>query len=134
MLYQSALCGGLCHALGFVSIVAPFLIFVYSLYSFAYCYLPAHFFGYQYFMLLPLFYFVTLPFMVFIMTFIYHTGETLLMRHELPRRFMLADHIHRTGGLRMGVSFNERQKVRLFWFGLITAVSYVLFWIIVLVL
>jgi hypothetical protein len=125
---QSALCLGILQTTRFLSMVLPLLLFAWTAYGYFYLYLPARYFGPVYFLLPPLFYFASMPFIIFLMTFFYHLSEDMLLHNNLMKWYMVREYIHRTGGQRMGIRLHVRQKKQLLWFGLITVVIYILFW------
>lgn len=81
---------------------------------------------------LPVYYFASVPFLIYLMTLFTVLAESALMRIDRFRWMILKRHAYLTGGMRRGVTLHRAQKYRLLWYGLITGGLYLVILLLVL--
>ncbi len=107
-----------------LSLLIPMAAFILSFYYFTAVFEHAanYLFGY---LLLPFYYFLAVPFLIFLMILFTTLSEGMLLRLDYFRWIMLQRQIYSTGGMRRGITLHKKQKSRLLLYGLITGGLYV---------
>lgn len=127
-------CNGLCTFLHLLSCIIPFLLFLYSAVYYYMEFLPSKFWHANYFMLLPVYYFLSIPFMIYLMTLFYLLADSFLLHNNYLKPVFIQKEAYKSGGIRQGSLLNQKQKSRLLLYGILFGGAYLVFWLVMLLL
>lgn len=125
-------CNGLCSVLYFLCFILPFISFLFSAIYFYMDLLPSKFWHARYFFLLPAFYFLSVPLLIYIMTLLYTLSNSLLLHYERFMAISIKKEALRNGGLRQSILLNQKQKSHLILYGILLGSVNLIFWLIIL--
>lgn len=125
-------CNGLCALLHFISIAIPFALFLYSAIFYYMDFLPSKFWHADYYMLLPVYYFLSVPLMIYLMTLFYTLSDIFLLHNNYFKPVLIQKETYRNGGLRQGSILSQKQKSRLLFYGILFSGAYLAFWLMLL--
>jgi len=108
-----------------LSLLLPFAAFAWSIYEVSAMQQAALPETGRHFWVLPVYYFASVPLMLFLMTLFTTLTDVCLLRFNGFKWMVLKKHAYITGGMRKGVCLHKKQKTRLLTYGLFTGGLYI---------